>query len=392
MKLTVACLGPLALLTAPAASAGGDVFVVDAAGGGDHLDLQPAIDAAADLDTILVKPGKYDGFTLTDKSLAIAADGLQPPRIRGAATIEDLAGSRAVSFSGLHFRDGFLVTDSEGSVLFADCIFTEKGLGDEFCGWESDGRHTVVASDEVVFSNCVLRGRDGDSQQFCIEVWDSSPGEPGMRIVDSAVSLYGCAVQGGKAGATASGVCGVFCTTPPWYSQGGDGIVAEATSFLYLDDTFPVGGEMGDMWQDNCSFGNQSLPGLDLDVAPESTLATASHALLSFGASSVAREGDALTLDVQGPAGAKGYAIWSLDPGWRYLGPAVGILHVKSSGLNLVFLGEIPPSGLLQADMDLPNLPPGDEGLRMYVQVLAAEGGQRMLGNVRRVSVVDASF
>jgi len=37
---------------------GGEI-VVDPSGGGDFTEIQPAIDAAADGDTVLVQPGEY---------------------------------------------------------------------------------------------------------------------------------------------------------------------------------------------------------------------------------------------------------------------------------------------------------------------------------------------
>ena len=69
------------LLSSPLLHTGGDVLVVDAAGGGDFTSLQAAIDAASPLggDTILVKAGVYDpkklgGVTTLDR-VGVFADG-----------------------------------------------------------------------------------------------------------------------------------------------------------------------------------------------------------------------------------------------------------------------------------------------------------------------------
>ena len=53
------------LASAALPGATGDVYVVDATGGGDFLDIQSAVDAASRRDTILVRPGNYGGSIST---------------------------------------------------------------------------------------------------------------------------------------------------------------------------------------------------------------------------------------------------------------------------------------------------------------------------------------
>ena len=85
------------------------------------------------------------------------------------------------------------------------------------------------------------------------------------------------------------------------------------------------------------------------------------------------------------------WLLWSLDPQWRHLGVTIGNLHLKSNSLHFVFLGTIPPGGVLQTDLTLPAIPFGDDFLRLYLEPLALDGG-RILGNVRRVLVLDSIF
>lgn len=59
------------LLASPALA---HTWIVDAAGGGDFLDLPPAIAAATSGDILLVMPGNYSAFTL-DKALVILGQG-----------------------------------------------------------------------------------------------------------------------------------------------------------------------------------------------------------------------------------------------------------------------------------------------------------------------------
>ncbi|MBN1948070.1 MAG: hypothetical protein JW797_20545 [Bradymonadales bacterium] len=52
----------------------GHVWTVDSSGRGDFTDIQTAVDAASDGDTILVAPGTYDGAVIT-KRLELVGDG-----------------------------------------------------------------------------------------------------------------------------------------------------------------------------------------------------------------------------------------------------------------------------------------------------------------------------
>ncbi len=62
------------------------VIVVDAASGGDHLDLQAAVDAAAVDDVLLVRTGSYTAPTL-GKGLAIVADSGADVEVRGTTMV-----------------------------------------------------------------------------------------------------------------------------------------------------------------------------------------------------------------------------------------------------------------------------------------------------------------
>ena len=67
----LARLAALALLALPVRAG---ILVVDASGGGDFLDLQAAVDASVEGDTILVRAGTYAGFVATGKGLLVAAE------------------------------------------------------------------------------------------------------------------------------------------------------------------------------------------------------------------------------------------------------------------------------------------------------------------------------
>ena len=96
------CIVTALAAPAPSFPAGEEVLIVDASGGGDYVDIQPAVDAAGQRDTLLVKAGTYGGFTISNKSLNLVADSVQPPRVQGYATIADLPGGRDVSSSDVN--------------------------------------------------------------------------------------------------------------------------------------------------------------------------------------------------------------------------------------------------------------------------------------------------
>lgn len=394
--LTLACL-TLATASAGARAGPHDVLVVDASGGGDFTDIQPAVDAADQQDTILVRGGTYGGFAIANKALSIAADDDSTPVVAGPVTIEQLPPGRDVNVSGLYLEGGFTVTDCTGSVLFVDCAFIEPGLSEQaMLADVPPGMHRVEQCDDVTFVNCVLVGRDGDTESTCGETIDAYHGEPALVSVDSTVSLYACPVQGGRGGNSYSGTTGLGGCCPAYQGDGGDGIRGEGSSFIYLDGTFPVGGQRGDHDCDGffCSgtrCDNKNFDGEDVKLEGGSTLHTASHPRLYFEAPSVARGDESLPVLLVGPEGAHAFLLWSEDPHRRWLGESIGILHLDSHQLGFVSLGKIPAGGVLQTDVTLPPIPPGDDSLRTYFQVFAL-GPARVLGNPRSLLVVDPSF
>ena len=66
------------LLAAAAPSAQSKVWVVDASGGGDFLDLEPAVQTAAPGDTLLVRSGVYGATSISKALSVIAESGVQP--------------------------------------------------------------------------------------------------------------------------------------------------------------------------------------------------------------------------------------------------------------------------------------------------------------------------
>ena len=142
------------LLAAPATA---DVHVVDLGGGGDFLDLQPAIDAAADGDILLVKAGNlYTSALIDGKGLTIVAedgdfvlaDWFEVRNLPARRTVM-LAGMRATQ-PGTQGEIARL-TDNLGAVRLLDMELYAPQGGNNF------GVYLLNCTD-VVFTRCVMSG------------------------------------------------------------------------------------------------------------------------------------------------------------------------------------------------------------------------------------------
>jgi hypothetical protein len=79
-------------------------WTVDDSGGADFVQIQDAIDAAADGDVILVEPGDYASFAIVDKGLVLT--GTTPTamvRVSSHSEVRDLAAGKLVELTGFRF-------------------------------------------------------------------------------------------------------------------------------------------------------------------------------------------------------------------------------------------------------------------------------------------------
>lgn len=101
------------------AHAQGKLWIVDGQGAGHFTTAQPAIDAAQDGDTILIRKNSSCGSMVIDgKSLTITGD-VYPTGLNdacGSFTVRNLLPHQSVSARGIKAK-GFLLQHNEGSVL-----------------------------------------------------------------------------------------------------------------------------------------------------------------------------------------------------------------------------------------------------------------------------------
>lgn len=162
----------LAVLT-PAARA--DLWVVaETAGPGvDFTDIQPAVDAASDGDTILVLAGTYMAVVIDGKELTVQADGeavVQDLSVFGGGglLVQNTAADQSVVVRGLEFQHtGTLggatlrVTDCAGPVLLEECTTAFAPILAFFEGPAC----TLTNSSSVTLARCDFFGAGNESMQ-----------------------------------------------------------------------------------------------------------------------------------------------------------------------------------------------------------------------------------
>ena len=389
------------LLCAPPATAG--TIVVDWAGGGDFLDLQPAIDAAVEGDTILVRqlppmhPPTYTDFAVDGKSIAIVGPAGSAVRSYHGSVV-NLAAHQTVVLSGLYIARGLVLEDNAGAVFVRGCSVAGSTS-------PTGAACSVRASRSVTFVDCGGFGKAGDDS-----LADGVPGEQGSPCLDvdgSRVALYGTSLRGGAGG--------LGSHTPS--SIGGDGAPAlrVVASELFVADTTLLGGDGG--WSDilfgGVGPGGDGGAGLELDAASfavgRAVDARGGDGGLGSpdGASGaavfgdlVAAPGDGVSLrapvsDLRGrdvwvrlvdTPGTRVLAFASEGLAWTYRGVRAGVLHAAPPVARFAD-AIVPACGELALDLT-PPLAGSALGTVVQAAVLAPGGGL-VLSAPTFVSVLD---
>lgn len=404
----------LLLLASPVLA---EVHVVAANGSGDFLDLQPAVDAAAPADTLLVKAGNYHGFLVNQKGLSIVADAGAVVNVDGAIRVRKLLAGSVVVLSGLratgeanagNLSYGLYLTNNAGAVRVDSCTLTGANFvsfshNDGFDGVRCEG------SSDVVFSRCILRGGIGgagwfgdpnqpvgtggrglDARASQVTLWDSTSdggagqgfstdaghGGQGLRASNSSVVFAsGSGIHGGSGGSGACGVC--------YGGDGGHGLVTETNSQAYLLATQVQGG-----FQGFGGFGLSGSPGaMQVGTGIQQLPGAARH----LGAPNVGREGTSITLTLGGAPGDAVKLLVGPVPGAQLKLSWLGVLSLVDP-FQVLELGTLSGS-TLTASYPLGILPSGVDARVRYLQPLFIDtAGQRRLGPVLSLTILDASF
>ena len=200
MKTTILVLMLAAGFSVPAL---GREIVVDLGGGGDFTAIQPAIDAAEDGDTVLVKPGEYgiaetiDFNRLHDpedpnsppvKNITLRSEaGAEETTIRMAEKPADPERASVVMFENGEGEEsvleGFTLTGGKGRyVIHGDLAADLTGERDPWWEFAGGGVSCLGKFSSPTLKNCTISGNSGSG------VW--------VRSGSSSPTLKNCTISG----------------------------------------------------------------------------------------------------------------------------------------------------------------------------------------------------
>lgn len=432
------CLLISSIVWSGTSALGGVLVVDDTPGPGvTHTNLSTAISAAADGDTILVRPGLHGIVFIDGKSLTIVADGTPRPSIFGNLVVRNLSATQQVVLRGFDNigvtlgSPGLRVSDCAGSVFIEDCTFdSTDGQGQG--GNQITAAVHVERCDRVVFTRCALEATDSVTQSMSVFGSQDVDGPHGLHAEDSNVALYdcvlrgavgyaigchggdgamiaggslfasGCSFQGNHAGPAGT----VFIFDVP-AGDGGNGVrltdrvttgVAPYSSFQGSTTlTTPAIGRFVD-----CSFttGLGGDGGTSPDGAPGQPIATLHGAnasqldgpARSFESSSPAHAGASTTLTFTAPAGELVFTAAAIGAHPIYVNALAGTL-VPTLPFLFTPIGTMPAGGELELTIPLPPLPAGFGALQIVHQaVYGTTTGEGRLGSPSTLVLLDPAY
>jgi hypothetical protein len=353
----------LLALASSGSFAQGQIWIVDHAGGPgvDFTGIQPAVNAAADGDTVLVRGDwVFHEVTVAGKSLILTEDAGADAAI-DRLTIQDLEAHQEVALRGLRI-DTCQLLDNAGPVWLESmdigffspsgpCVLT--GL---------DWRFRIDACAAVVATRCKVKGGTGfDGLEatastlhlFESEIFGGYPGMAGVRVTDSFLFASGCTFTGGCGWSEA--LCGDGM-------DGGPGVVWQGGPVPQLLETNLVGGEKG------CALHYPFCGGCSQDGPPwVGAIELVPGFARAYSLSSPEPGGGTTSLLYQGVPGDLVFSLVALGqaPTWQ---PALAGSLVLPIPPLLVFHGSTDALGVLQTDVALPALPHGLGALGVYAQ------------------------
>lgn len=409
MRVPLHTVVALFLLSSPAVAA--EVLLVDSSGGGDFTDLQAAVDAASEGDTIVVRrppepPGdpRYGPLVIDGKSLAVVNVRRGDLRV-GAIAVRGLGPGQSVVLSGLSVRPGapsvdapgLLIQGCAGAVRVQDCVVdggqasagrpavavrdsadvvlsrsTIRG-GAGAGRLDPGGPAIVAASSRVVIQNSEVGGGAGGSEMAFFRDAYGGPGGTGIVVHDSFVHVSGGAVTGGLGGYALYG-------DPSEGGDGGIGIDASTDSTVYVLGGEVSGGEGG--------LGDTLVGDPGPDVVGAVTLLAATDRGLSVP--DRVEEGGSIPLVFQGEPGETVVLLRSGASRSRLVDPSVGVLHIAPPFERLV-LGTLPASGELEVPLAAPDAPAGGAVELVLQGAFVDPSGATRLGPAGHVFVLDGA-
>lgn len=414
-----AMLLPVLLSLAP------DVLVVDDDPGGDFLEIQAAVEAAADGDTILVRAGQYAPVFVDGRGVTITADTdalVELPALLVRNTSSDqrfVARGLDVVPTGLAtglIELGIEIEDCAGTVLIEDCRAIGPMTGPDLLFPPSPA--TRVRSSDNVFLvdvlsfgsesiqqtfettggrglSCVFStlsifggeyrggpGLDGDGP-FLFFNEPGSGGGDGMVVDSSELFLSGVTIVGGDGGdGVDGGADGGFVAPCSEGGNGGDALDAPSTTVTYRDTAFVVGvGGLGGAPLPDSPACPDGVPGEVIAGAMASIVSEAGAARALDVSPNPIREGELATIRFTGEPGDS--VLWALSPQASAAPiPFLGGPVLIGGTPFLLATGVVPAGGELVTTVPLGSFAPGVEAIELVEQALhVAVGGEVVISS-----------
>ncbi len=395
---------------APRASA--DVHIVDIYGGGDFTQIQAAIDASVDGDTIFVKGGGYATFTVDDKSLWIVAEPDTPGFpviIWDTVRVKNLSAGKSVFLYDITAigipasppQAGLILTDNVGHVRAEACEFYGASGAPNRAGASGADIATCFS---VSFQMCSFTGGPGYQESQCDGCYTPyESGGDGVSTAGSVLAFYDCTLSGGNA------------TTNNWQSiagSGGHGCDVQSFGFFASGSRFyGGGGGQATDWQapqagngghgvrvaagaaqllDNTYSGGQG------GLAPEGFpgvpgASTQGPGIVNFlsgqkrlgSANAQVGSGQSLSVTLIGRPGDRVYLPTAPTSNWRYLAAKLGVWLIPVPvRLDHTPIAILPASGTAVVQVPMPNLSPSESARQVFAQCMFLSAqGQFVLGS-----------
>lgn len=386
---------------------------------------QAALDAAADGDILLLKPGAADAgstLTLSGKGLTLVADGGTVELGRFIASA--VPAGHQVTLRGLTFaplsaakpydrRGSLEVQDCAGSVWIEDCsMLSPPQPSRGGFGIPASAMAGLLVEDSaavLVVRGIAEGGRGSDEIGSCTPIGYGYPqaGGAGVCAVRSTVTLHGCQVRGGEGGVDDGnlfcpagfngkpGGSGVFVESSVVhvagsYVQGGDKLslslsageglrVFDAASSVTLRDTFAVAGA-------------GSPPVVADIVAPSGTVTTLPAVSRAVEVSSPVREGQPAQLVISGQAGDF-TALFIAFHGGMLVAPGKQGVWALGSPFFGPQLVAVNPVGEWTIPFTAGNLTPAAlQGQSFLLQLVVHDGSQVLFEGNTVYTLIDSSI
>lgn len=359
----------------------------------DFEEIQAAVDAALDGDTILIRTqGLYDGFTVVDKSLVISAEagGRVELELGDRIEVRDLSAGKSLVLRGF----GPEVIGSSGpptTLVASDCTGT---LWLEDCSLAASPNETGLSLTNclsVVVTDCRVEGAPALSLS-----------STGMHLFSSSITGIDDAGAGAELDASFTFVSGstilgaegnLYPASTPCVGDGGDGFVLSSASELYVQDSVILGGSIDPSGLGYCTvIGNPTVgsPGQPIVQDPASVVVNLAGSAHTYATTPLVRDGGTFTRTFQGEPGELVYFFQADATEPTFLEHLNGST-LTSSSATLTPLGALDATGRLV--QTVPAVLGAADGRTTFEQALyLGASGVGFAGSGATATVVDAAI